>query len=194
MLELKRINRIILSAGHGGLAGEEFDPGATANGSTENQECRQIVNRLALKLTELKLVVVVLPDYGLKKTIQVLNKQFSATTDWAIEIHKDSNANFSKQTMAKRAGIYYHPSKHESKTVAERMAGYFKLYGANRNSWSRPDNYSNFKSLAWIRQPRMLSHLVECGFMQDELDDYVDEFYASMIAYAIKKCLGSNSK
>ena len=189
---LQSINRIIISVGHGGLAGEDYDSGATFEGHTENAEAKQIAALLATKLTRNGLTAILLPDYGLAKTIAFINAQYDAHTDWAFEIHKDSSNNFSALTMKKRAGIYYHPTSQDSKAIAESMVIAFKNNGANQTSWARPDTESNHYRLGWIRQPKMLSHLIECGFMQDDLSDASDEFYATIIAKAICNCLQKN--
>lgn len=186
---LNSVNRIILSVGHGGLSGESYDPGATLGSFKENVEAKQIATLLASKLTKNGLTVVLVPDYGLSKTIQYINAQYDAHTDWAFEIHKDSVGKFVKTSMAKRAGIYYHPTSLQSKSIANKMAEVFKAKGANKTSWSRPDTDSNHGKLGWIRQPKMLAHLLECGFMQDDLSTASDDFYASIIANAICSCL-----
>lgn len=185
---LESVNRIILSAGHGGLAGETYDPGAVSGSSKENIEVKQIIKRLVPRLSAYGLVVVVTPDYGLARTITYLNAQYDAVTDWALEIHKDSAETLST-SMKKRAGIYYHPTARESKDISDEMVKIFKSSGANPSSWSRPDTASNHRQLAWIRRPKMLSHLIECGFMQDDLSDAADDFYAEVIAKAIAHCL-----
>jgi len=189
---LEPVNRIILSPGHGGLQGENFDPGATYEANTENGEAKQIINKLVPKLTNRGLVVVVIPDYGLSKTVAYINAQYESFTDWAFEIHKDSVAAFDDRRMRRRAGIYYHPLSSESKEIAEQMVGVYKRRGAHKTSWSRPDTDSRHKRLGWIRQTKMLSHLIECGFMQDDLGDASDEFYASIIAEGILSCLDKN--
>ncbi len=187
---LDSVNRIILSVGHGGLAGESYDSGATFGSYTENTEAKQIATLLASKLSRNGLTTVLLPDYGLAKTIAFVNAQYDAHADWAFEIHKDSTDNFKKTTMAKRAGIYYHPTSTDSKAIADAMVKVFKDNGANKTSWSRPDTDSNHGRLGWIRQPKMLSHLIECGFMEDDLSNATDDFYATIIAKAICTSLG----
>ncbi len=186
---LESVNRIILSVGHGGLASESYDPGAKLGSFTENVEAKQISTLLASKLTKNGLSVVLVPDYGLSKTMQYINAQYDANTDWALEIHKDSVGKFVKSSMAKRAGVYYHPTSFESKAISNKMAEVFKANGANKTSWSRPDTDSNHGTLGWIRKPKMLSHILECGFMQDDLSAASDDFYAGIIANAICTCL-----
>jgi hypothetical protein len=98
---LESVNRILLSAGHGGLAGESYDPGATFQGYKEINEVKQIISRLVPKLTFWGLVS--------SKTISYINAQYDAATDWGLEIHKDSAENFSIG-MKRRMGVYYHPA------------------------------------------------------------------------------------
>jgi|GEM_PF-2435130 len=187
---LESVNRIILSVGHGGLADEKFDPGATFGSFTENTESKQIATLLASKLTRNGLTTVLLPDSGLGKTIAHINAQYDANTDWALEVLKDSVDKFVKTGMAKRTGAYFHPASQDSKAISDKMAEVFKANGVNKTSWSRPDTVSNHKQLAFIRQPKMLSHILECSFMQDDLSTASDDFYATIIANAICTCIG----
>jgi N-acetylmuramoyl-L-alanine amidase len=186
---LESVNRILLSAGHGGLAGESYDPGATFQGYSENTEVKQIISRLLPKLTSRGLVVVAIPDYGLSRTISYINAQYDFATDWGFEIHKDSAESYSL-AMSRRMGVYYHPTSLDSSAIASRMVNSFKNSGASQSSWSRPDNASNHGTLGWIRKPKMLTHLIECGFMQDSVNNEADEFYAKAIATAILSCIG----
>lgn len=183
---IESVNRIILSIGHGGLTGEDYDPGAinSKTHEVENIEAKQIVMKLAQYLTNAGLAVLILPDFGLQKTITYVNAMGDAHTDWAFEIHKDST-NAYTDSMKRRMGIYYHPSSTGSKEIAEVMIAEMKRNGASESSWARVDTDSNHTSLGWIRKPKMLSHLIEAGFMQDKNDNESDTFYAGTIGAAI---------
>lgn len=183
---LESINRIILQAGHGGLQGENYDPGAVdpKTGARENIEVKQIITRLSHKLTQNGLTVVVTPDFGLKRAVEFINANYDSNTDWAFEIHKDSAANFNDK-MIKRMGVYYHPDSYGSKDIAEVLVDGFKRSGANPTSWARSDTDSNHGSLGWIRRTKMLAHLVEAGFIEDRTDDIADEFFAEAISKSI---------
>jgi len=183
---LEPINRIILQAGHGGLTGEKYDPGAIdpITGAKENIEVKQIIARLAHKLTQNGLTVVVTPDFGLRRAIEFINASYSSNSDWAFEIHKDSAVNFDNN-MVKRMGVYYHPNSFGSKEIANVLAAGFRGAGANPTSWSRSDAESNHGSLAWIRKTTMLAHLIEAGFIEDRTDEKADEFFAEAIARSI---------
>ena len=65
------------------------------------------------------------------------------------------------------------------------MVTYMKNNGAGKSSWSRPDTDSNHRTLGWIRQPKMLSHIIEAGFIQDDNSVASCDLYAKLIAGAI---------
>ncbi|MDP4277429.1 MAG: N-acetylmuramoyl-L-alanine amidase [Bacteroidota bacterium] len=184
---LAKINRIILSIGHGGIGGEKSDPGAidAKTGAKENEVAKCIVTRLAGHLTANGFTVLMIPDYSLSRSISLVNEIGKATTDWALELHKDANANFKPLSQTNMMGIYYHPPSRGSKEIAGEMVAFMIAAGANTRSWSRPDTESNHGSLGWIRHPKMLSHIVEAGFIQDTNTDADNEKYAVFIAKAI---------
>ena len=184
---LEHVNRIILSVGHGGLAGENYDPGAVnpITNEKENIVAKQIVVNVASYLISNGLPVLILPDYGLSKTVTYVNSVGDAHTDWAFEIHKDSFGNYNPDTMKRRMGIYFHPTSQGSKEIAEGFVKIWKDTGAHSTSWTRPDTSSNHGSLAWIRKTNMLAHLIEAGFIQDSNEESDNDFYSRLIANAI---------
>lgn len=190
---LESINRIILSIGHGGMKDEnKFDSGAVneMTNEKENTEASQIALKVAGYLRDAGLIVLLMPDFSLGRTIEIINSKGDSDTDWAFEIHKDSSTSFSTAKMGRRMGIYYHPTSKESKEIAEDMIAHLRLEGAHSTSWARPDTASNHGSLAWLRKPKMLSHLIEAGFIQDNNNEVSDNFYATVIAKTIGKMLG----
>jgi N-acetylmuramoyl-L-alanine amidase len=183
---LSNVNRIILSIGHGGLS-ENADPGAidSKTGVKENAEAKIIVAKLAAHLTANGFTVLMLPDFSLAQSIRHVNEIGNARSDWALEIHKDSTESFKPTTQATMMGVYYHPTSKGSKDIAESLVANLKNAGANLRSWSRPDTVSNHGRLGWIRQPKMLSHIIEAGFIQDSNTEADHEKYALLIAKAI---------
>lgn len=184
---LEPVNRIIIQAGHGGLEGEKYDPGAIdpKTGAKENVEVKQIISLLASKLTKCGLTVVITPDFGLRRAIEYINVNYDSHTDWALEIHKDSAGPKFDNKMIKRMGVYYHPESYGSKDIAEILVTQMKAYGANQTSWARSDTKSRFGKLGWIRSTKMLAHLIEAGFIEDRNDAASDEFYAAAITKSI---------
>jgi len=188
MIKLRKIRRIVLQAGHGGLKGERFDPGAIGpKGETENHEVTQIIGHLERILKESGVAVLVAPDARLSPSIRWVNTNCNSA-DWLIEVHKDSAGKMSP-SLRRRMGVYYLGGDKGSQDVADAMARQFILAGANPTSWSRPDTVSRHGSLGWIRDTKYVAHLVECGFMQDDLSDNEDKFYAVALAAAICACL-----
>lgn len=189
MNKLRKIRRVILQPGHGGLAGEQFDPGAIGpNGETENKEVREIISHLDRILKVVGVPTLISPDARLAPSIRWINANANSA-DWAIEVHKDSAANMSA-SLRRRMGVYFVGGDAGSKEVADAMARQFILAGANPTSWSRPDTVSRHGSLGWLRDTKPVAHLVECGFMQDGLNEQEDKFYAIALAAAICTCLG----
>ena len=193
---LESINRVILSIGHGGINGEEYDPGAI-NAKTkekENIEAKQITIKLSQYLVNAGITVLVVPDFSLKRTIAYINAVGDAHTDWAFEIHKDSTDKYDDAKMKHRVGVYYHPTSSESMPIAEEMVEIMKKNGAHKTAWARVDSASNHGTgLGWIRKPKMLSHLIEAGFIQDNNNDNSDTFYAELIGKAICSLLNINT-
>lgn len=189
MIKLRNIRRVVLQAGHGGLAGEQFDPGAVGpKGETENREVTQIINHLQRILTEAGVRVIVAPDSRLSPSIRWVNANCTSA-DWVIEVHKDSAAAMSP-SLRRRMGVYFVGGDKGSQEVADAMARQFVQAGAHQTSWSRPDTVSRHGSLGWLRDTKCVAHLLECGFMQDDLSDVEDRFYAIASAAAICTCLG----
>lgn len=185
--KLQLVNRIVLQAGHGGQAGERFDPGAIGpNGETENAEVLQIIGRLVPKLHRAGLPVLLLPDKRLPGAIQDVNTYCTAN-DWVLELHKDSTTQM-HAGLVRRMGVYYLGGDTGSAAVAHELIEAFAVAGC-RNAWRRPDTAHRDSRLAWLRNTRPVAHLIECGFMQDDLSDHADEFFAHAIFTAIRHCL-----
>jgi len=75
-----------------------------------------------------------LPYTGLGKTIASINAQYCANTNWALEVDKDSVGKFVNTDMAKRTGVYYHPTSPDNKAISNKMAEVFKARGANKTN------------------------------------------------------------
>jgi N-acetylmuramoyl-L-alanine amidase len=184
MERLKKIKRVILSVGHGGSK-SQFDTGAVANGTTENEQCRIILGYLVKELLSRNIVLLVIPDWSLQATISYINNVGVSYSDWAIELHKDSALPYNAEAMHRRFGIYYHPESAGSGPVAKAITDLMKKSGASDTSWSRADTESPRKKLAWIRQPKMLSHIVELGFIEGNNSDDENRWWAASLAEAI---------
>src|SRR6476646_643094 len=181
---LQNVKRVILQAGHGG-----GDPGTKENGTTENTETNQIVSRVARILRFNGIDTVIDPDLSLAQAIQYVNQHYKFGSEWVLEIHKDS-ASIDPNQLRDRIGVYYYGGSADSQAIADQMAASFRANDANRLSWSRPDTAGRFGRLGWIRDTIPLAHLIECGFIQDYIDDAADEKYARWVAQAVVEALG----
>ena len=188
MERLKPIRRIIISIGHGGQKGEKFDTGAVANGFTENEQCRQIAGYLVQELSRSNLPVLVVPDWGLSKSIDYINSIGNAYSDWAIELHKDS-APYDAERMHRRCGAYFYSDDTGCAAVAKQLAEVLKTEGAHLTSWARPDTDSRFGKLGFIRNTKMLSHIIELGFIEGDNSTAENIWYAGALAKAIVNLL-----
>jgi len=182
---LTNIKRIALQAGHG-----QGDPGAVANGTTENAENNQIVARIARILRFNKIETVIDPDLGLVNAINYANQNHKLGEVWCLEIHKDSAAGIDPASLKDRLGVYFYGGDPDSQAIATQMSQIFRRNGASQSSWARPDTVARFGRLGWIRDTVALSHLIECGFIQADNSDSGDERYAKWVAQAICDALG----
>lgn len=186
---LTNITQVILQAGHG-----QGDPGSTYSGATENVENNQIIARLARILRFCGVDTIVNPDLNLANAIAYVNQNYTLGSQWCIEIHKDSADGIDPATLKDRVGVYYYGGDPNSQSIAEQMIQVIKNNGANALSWARPDTAGRFGRLGWIRDTKPLSHLIECGFIQDDVSDTGDEKYAKWAAQAICEALGKPFK
>lgn len=182
---LTSVRRVVLQAGHG-----QGDPGAVANGTTENSENNQIVSRVARMLRFNKIETVIDPDLGLVNAINYVNQNHKLGQDWCLEIHKDSATGVDSAALENRLGVYYYAGDSDSQAIATQMSQIFKKNGANNLSCARPDTVARFGRLGWIRDTIPLAHLIECGFIQADTGDASDERYAKWVAQAICDALG----
>jgi LysM repeat protein len=170
--DLKKINRIILCAGHG-----HGDSGAVDADSVEADDTIRMTNRIASNLRSKGLEVIVVPhDKNLSEAISWVNANYKNWTDgWAIEIHRDSANVNNNQETSDRCGCYYHADYSGSKEVSDRIRDLMKENGASANTWSRADTAAGPGRLGWIRNTNPYAHLLELGFIQgDSSNDHLD--------------------
>lgn len=190
-----KIQRIILSAGHGATDEEKkyiryVDHGAVRYDqygrleTTESKEVNQILGLVASKLIAYKIPIVVLPDYTYNRAIREVNALYKQG-DWAIELHKDSFSKFNYTTMNDRMGAYYFRNSSFGKILAESMLKEWIEMGANKTSWAKPDNASGHGSIGWCTMTKPVAHIIEMGFLQDDNSDVSDRMFANYVVEGI---------
>jgi len=187
-MQLTNIKTVVLQAGHG-----QGDPGAIWNSAVENTEVNQIIPILETILRNYGVNVVVTPDLNLINSIRYINTHHNNSSDWIIEIHKDSAPSMAGRDV-KRMGVYHYTGSTWSQQVAE----VFKNYWINTDpvnqlrAWNRPDSAARFGRLGWIRDLIAPSHLIEAGFIQGFTGSESYQYYAEMIAKPILCLLGKD--
>lgn len=178
------LHRVLLQAGHGGT-----DPGAVANGTTENKECNQVI-ALAVPILKARGVNVVhMADLPFTQSIAEVNR-ISTLGDWAIEVHMDSFSTYNSFSMDDRYGVYHLGGNFRSWEIGEVMLKKWRQLGANKTSWNRADTLVRFGRLGWIRDTKPTAHLVELGFIQDSQGAIDDQLHAKLLTEAICAVMG----
>jgi N-acetylmuramoyl-L-alanine amidase len=180
---LQNVKKIVLQAGHGGR-----DPGAVANNTTESIENNQIIVRISRLLSLNGVDHDVTPDLPFLESINYINRTYRASEIWAIEIHKDSSGG-NPDSLRNRLGVYYFGGDSDSAAIANQIRNVAVANGASNSSWFRPDTVSRFGRLGWLRDVTAVSHLIECGFLQDDNSDAADEKYARWVARGLTEAL-----
>lgn len=182
---LQRVATVILSAGHGG-----GDPGAVNGEHREADQAKLIVGWMADLLRLWHVPTIVVPhDLGLSAGIAWVNNRFGYGTTWALEIHRDSADGLAMGDASYRCGIYTGASA-SSRAVGAFMRTAMIKHGAHWKSWCRPDTESRHHRLAWIRQPKPLSHLLELGFMEGDKSNGHLRRLAEIAAKAVAEAVG----
>lgn len=161
---LKKIDTIVLSAGHGAK-----DPGACNSGKIEKADTIYLVDHIAEILDDNYINVIMTPD-ELDSSVNWVNQRYKTFySAWAIEIHRDSAIGIDQKSANYRCGCYYGTSA-QSRLIADQIKLDLKKYGAASTSWARSDTKSKGgkKGLEWIRKTKPLAHLLELGFMQGD--------------------------
>ncbi len=164
---LRAVPAVVIAAGHGAS-----DSGACSGKHTERDEVITIVDLTAALLRPIlgEGAVIIAPHkHDTHDTIKWLNKSYAYGTAWALEIHRDSAGTVTGEDADLRCGVY-HGDRGDSPAIAADMVRTMKTYGAGPKSWARSHRDSPHGSLGWIRQPLVLSHLVELGFMEGRND------------------------
>lgn len=184
-MKLNNIKRVVLQAGHG--AG---DPGAVWNGAIENTEVNEIIKRLEPILKDKGVDVVVTPDLGFIDGINYVNRYYNQSSDWVLEIHKDSAPSMVGRDV-KRMGVYHYGGNTWSRDVGEVFKNTWKSEDSQNqyNAWNRPDTVANHGRLGWLRDTKAPSHLIESGFVQGFTGNESYDYYAKMIAKPILELL-----
>ena len=197
---------IVIDAGHGGE-----DGGASGTDGTKEKDLNLLVAQsladiltaagydVRMTRTDDRLLYDLygdLTDYtGHKKTYDLRNRlRFTeeAGADLLLSIHM----NKFPQPQYSGLQVYYSPTAPESRTVAEVIRNYTKLYLQPENERETKAATSSIYQLHRIQRPAVM---VECGFLsnEEELSRLKDEIYrrqlALVIACAAAECLSGTA-
>ncbi|MBQ7940450.1 MAG: N-acetylmuramoyl-L-alanine amidase [Clostridia bacterium] len=185
---------IVIDAGHGGE-----DGGASGTDGTKEKDLNLLVAQsladiltaagydVRMTRTDDRLLYDLygdLTDYtGHKKTYDLRNRlRFTeeAGADLLISIHM----NKFPQPQYSGLQVYYSPTAPESRTVAEVIRSYTKLYLQPENERETKAATSSIYLLHRIQRPAVM---VECGFLsnEEELTRLKDEIYRRQLALVI---------
>ncbi len=185
---------IVIDAGHGGE-----DGGASGEDGTKEKDLNLLVAQsladiltaagydVRMTRTDDRLLYDLygdLTDYkGHKKTYDLRNRlRFTeeAGADLLISIHM----NKFPQPQYSGLQVYYSPTAPESRTVAEVIRNYTKLYLQPENERETKAATSSIYLLHRIQRPAVM---VECGFLsnEEELSRLKDEIYRRQLALVI---------
>ncbi len=158
---------LILAAGHGGS-----DPGACYQDYTERDQAIKIVGWMAEKLRAAGVDVHVTDNSkDTHETIREVNEKFGSRAQcWAVEVHRDSASGLEWADASFRCGIYTGDSNN-SQTIGLAVQNAMKAAGAGKHTWCKSHTKSRHGSLGWIRQVKVMSHLLELGFMEGDNSD-----------------------
>lgn len=197
---------IVIDAGHGGE-----DGGASGTDGTKEKDLNLLVAQsladiltaagydVRMTRTDDRLLYDLygdLTDYtGHKKTYDLRNRlRFTeeAGADLLLSIHM----NKFPQPQYSGLQVYYSPTAPESRTVAEVIRSYTKLYLQPENERETKAATSSIYLLHRIQRPAVM---VECGFLsnEEELTRLKDEIYrrqlSLVIACAAAECLSGTA-
>lgn len=188
---IEQMGRIFISAGHGGIEGGVYDPGGIAAGTTE---AREMILTRDLVLTELRSrsfeVLSVPDDLNLEQSIAWINSRFRSG-DVALEIHADA---FSNPTV-RGTSVFHIANNDERKRDAEQLIlDLLKRIPQLVNRGAKPDTATGVGSLAFCRQVRAPSLLMEIGFITNPDDRFLIQNRRRDIAIGIAEGLANWSR
>ena len=183
--------KIFISAGHGGGAGGDSDPGAIAGGTTEAKEMIRIRDMVVQELRSRGFQVLSPPDdLDLRQTIDWINRR-ATTRDVALEIHADAVRNPS----VRGTSVFYIANNSERKKHAELMLlAYTRRVPQIPRRGVKPDTTSGVGSLAFCRQVGAPSLLMELGFLTNPEDRQILQTRRREVAIGIADGLAAWSR
>ncbi len=161
------MGRIFISAAHGGKEVGGIDPGSVAGGTTEAKEMILLRDLIVTELRSRNLEVLAVPDdLSAKQTIDWINSR-ARQGDVALEIHIDA----ASSPSVRGASVFYIASNDERKSNAELiLMGLLRRVPQLPNRGIKPDTASGLGSLAFCRQSKVPSMVMQVGFLTNPDD------------------------
>ena len=154
---------IFLNAGH-----SEMDPGANAPKSRFENEAQinmAIRDFVIPELEEQGFDVIVIPDN--KTLTQSYLSVNQATSDIDDGLALDIHCNCCGKEGAE---VYFYDGYDASKKIAEKLLNAYCKETGIKNNKARPDTWSQWKGLSWIRETNVWALLIECGYLDNTND------------------------
>lgn len=153
--------KIIFSIGH-----NSNDPGAVANGTTEHEEVKKIVNKAVLELQKAGLDVLTIPtDLTLAQKIEWANNN-STGDDFLLAVHLNSVTDASATGTETWFYSGADDSEKFAKVIQKELVSVLKLKDRSVHG----DQTSHHGQLGIIRDTHAKTWLVELGFLSNSSD------------------------
>lgn len=185
------MGRIFISAGHGGIEQGGRDLGSVVGNVTEAQEMIQLRDLVVPELRSRGFEVLSVPDdLSTTQTIGWINARIRSG-DVALEIHADAFSN----PDVRGASAFYIANNTERKNHSELLLlALVRRVPQLPNRGAKPDTATGLGRIAFCRDTRLPSILLEVGFISNPNDRYLIQNRRRDIALGIADGLAAWSR
>jgi N-acetylmuramoyl-L-alanine amidase/Mannosyl-glycoprotein endo-beta-N-acetylglucosaminidase len=164
------MGRIFISAAHGGKENGLLDPGAVVAGTTEAREMILMRDLLVAELRSRGTEVLAVPDdLSFQQTLDWINFRGQAD-DISLELHADSANN----PLVRGCSAFHIANNDARRTHAELLLlALTKRLPKLPNRGAKPDTSTGFGNLAFCRQLKTPSILMQLGYLTNTDDRFI---------------------